>query len=76
MDVKRIKLIEVVSHQAPHNAGSYGAHFARVRVDKQTGEVKVLDYTAVCDVGTALNPLLLEGQVEGAVLMGLGMAPF
>lgn len=76
MDVKRIKLIEALSHNAPHNAGSYGAHFTRVRVDKKTGEVKVLDYTAVCDVGTALNPLLLEGQVEGAVLMGLGMALF
>lgn len=75
-DKKRIKLIETVSHQAPHNAGSYGAHFTRVRVDKKTGEVKVLEYTAVCDVGTALNPLLLQGQIEGAILMGLGMALF
>ncbi len=76
MDKKRTKLVEVVSHQAPHNAGSYGAHFTRVRVDKQTGEVKVMEYTAVCDVGTALNPLLLQGQIEGAVLLGLGMALF
>ena len=76
MDKKRLKLVEVVSHQAPHNAGSYGAHFARVRVDKQTGEAKVLEYTAVCDVGTALNPMLLRGQIEGAVLLGLGMALF
>ena len=75
-DKKRVKLAETVSHQAPHNAGSYGAHFTRVRVDKETGEVKVLEYTAVCDVGTALNPLLLQGQIEGAILMGLGMALF
>lgn len=45
-------------------------------MDKQTGEVKVTDYLAVCDVGTALNPMLLEGQIQGAVLMGMGMALF
>ena len=45
-------------------------------VDKITGEVKVEDYVAVCDVGTALNPMLLEGQIEGAILMGIGMALF
>ena len=33
-----------------------------------------MDYTAVCDVGTALNPLLLSGQIEGAIAMGIGMA--
>ncbi|MEL7608102.1 MAG: xanthine dehydrogenase family protein molybdopterin-binding subunit [Bacillota bacterium] len=74
--VKRVKLIETLSYDSPRNAGSYGAHFAGVQVDKFTGEIKVEDYVAVCDVGTALNPLLLEGQIEGAILMGLGMALF
>ena len=45
-------------------------------MDKESGEVKVTDYLAVCDVGTALNPMLLEGQIQGAVLMGMGMALF
>ncbi|MBC5731833.1 molybdopterin-dependent oxidoreductase [Pseudoflavonifractor sp. DSM 107456] len=75
-DHQKRKLLETVSYCSDHNAGSYGAHFAEVRVDKQTGEVKVTDYLAVCDVGTALNPMLLEGQIEGAVLMGMGMALF
>lgn len=70
------KLLETVSYCSDHNAGSYGAHFAEVRVDKESGEVKVTDYLAVCDVGAALNPMLLEGQIQGAVLMGMGMALF
>lgn len=75
-EVQKRKLIEVVSYDSKTNAGSYGAHFASVRIDKKTGEIKVEDYLAVCDVGTVLNPLLLEGQVEGAIMMGLGMALF
>jgi CO/xanthine dehydrogenase Mo-binding subunit len=73
-DKLRKKFIESVSYSSSSNAGSYGAHFASVRVDKETGEVKVLDYVAACDVGTALNPLLLEGQVEGGIQMGMGLA--
>jgi xanthine dehydrogenase molybdenum-binding subunit len=43
-------------------------------VDEETGKVKVLDYVAAHDVGRAINPLLLEGQVYGGVVMGLGYA--
>ena len=53
-------------------AVSYGAHFAKVRVDTQTGAVTPLDYVAVHDVGRPLNPMNVEGQIEGAVQMGLG----
>lgn len=53
---------------------SYAAHFARVRVDKHTLEVQVLDYLAAHDIGRAINPMSLEGQIEGAVQMGIGMA--
>lgn len=70
------KILETVSYNSETNAGSYGAHFAKVRVDTATGQVKVLEYLAMCDVGTPLNPMLLEGQIEGAILMGLGMALF
>lgn len=50
----------------------YGAHFAKVQVNIKTGEVKVLKYAAVHDVGRVINPLSAEGQVEGAILMGMG----
>lgn len=56
------------------NAMSYGAHFAKVRVDTETGEVKVLSYTAVHDVGKAINPMAVEGQIEGAIQIGMGYA--
>lgn len=55
-------------------AVSYGAHFVKVRLDTESGQVEVLDYVAVHDVGRALNPMNVEGQIEGAVQMGLGYA--
>jgi xanthine dehydrogenase molybdenum-binding subunit len=55
-------------------AYSFGAHGARVKVDEETGKVEVLEYVAAHDVGKAINPLLLEGQVYGGVIMGLGYA--
>ena len=62
------------TYASPRGASSYGAHFAKVKVDTQTGEVRVLDFAAVHDVGRAMNPLAIEGQLEGAVQMGLGYA--
>lgn len=53
---------------------SGGAHFAKVQIDTETGDVKVLDYAAVHDVGKPLNPLGLECQVQGGIHMGLGYA--
>jgi CO/xanthine dehydrogenase Mo-binding subunit len=53
---------------------AFGTHGARVKVDEETGKVKVLDYVAAHDVGKTINPLLLEGQVYGGVVMGLGYA--
>jgi CO/xanthine dehydrogenase Mo-binding subunit len=55
-----------------HFAFSYSMQAAEVEVDTLTGEVKVLKVIAANDVGTALNPLGLQGQVEGGVMMGLG----
>jgi len=51
-----------------------GAHMAEVHVDMETGEVRVTRYVAVHDVGRAINQPGAEGQVEGAVVMGLGTA--
>ena len=53
---------------------AFGAHGVKVKVDEETGKVTVLDYVAAHDVGRAINPLLLEGQVYGGVVMGLGYA--
>jgi carbon-monoxide dehydrogenase large subunit len=51
---------------------SYGAHAAHVAVDAKTGQVELLDYVAVEDVGRIINPLTLHGQAVGAVVQGLG----
>ncbi|NWF91300.1 MAG: molybdopterin-dependent oxidoreductase [Syntrophaceae bacterium] len=53
---------------------SYGTHGVEVEVDKETGQVKILKYVAAHDVGKAINPMLLEGQVYGGVAMGIGYA--
>jgi carbon-monoxide dehydrogenase large subunit len=51
---------------------SYGAHAAHVAVDPRTGEVEVIDYVAVEDVGRIINPATLHGQAVGAIVQGLG----
>jgi aerobic carbon-monoxide dehydrogenase large subunit len=49
-----------------------GCHIAEVEVDPETGGARVVRYTAVNDLGTVVNPLLVEGQVQGGVVQGLG----
>ena len=53
---------------------SYGAHAAYVAVDPRTGQVELIDYVAIEDVGRIVNPLTLHGQCVGAVVQGLGGA--
>jgi xanthine dehydrogenase molybdenum-binding subunit len=53
---------------------AYGTHGVEVEVDKETGQVKILRYVAAHDVGRAINPMLLEGQVYGGVTQGIGYA--
>jgi xanthine dehydrogenase molybdenum-binding subunit len=57
-----------------HFAYSFAAQAAEVEVDTRTGEVRVLRVIAANDVGQAINPLGLQAQVEGGVMMGLGSA--
>lgn len=49
-------------------------HAAVVEVDAGTGEVEILDYAVADDVGEVINPMIVEGQIQGGVVQGLGMA--
>jgi CO/xanthine dehydrogenase Mo-binding subunit len=53
---------------------SYGCNAAEVEVDRETGEVRVERIVSACDVGRAINPQIVEGQIEGATLQGMGYA--
>jgi CO/xanthine dehydrogenase Mo-binding subunit len=55
-------------------APSTSAHLAHVRLDRQTGEVELLGYVVSQDVGRALNPALVEGQMRGGAAQGIGWA--
>ncbi len=53
---------------------AWGATLAEVEVDTETGEVEVLKLVSAFDTGRAINPLLVEGQIEGGAIMGMGAA--
>jgi CO/xanthine dehydrogenase Mo-binding subunit len=55
-------------------APQFSCHAVRVKLDRDTGVARVLQVSAVHDSGTILNPIGAQGQVEGAVLMGIGQA--
>jgi carbon-monoxide dehydrogenase large subunit len=65
-----------VTHVTPAVPGTFpnGVHVAEVEVDPDTGAAQVVKYTAVNDFGTVLNPMLVEGQIHGGVVQGLGQA--
>ena len=58
----------------PYAQFGYAAHLVVVRVDTKLGVVKATKFVAAHDVGQAINPLLVEGQVQGGIAQGLGMA--
>ena len=65
-----------VTYSPPDEGGvfSYAAHAAVVRVDPETGAVALLDYCVAEDCGTMINPLIVDGQVKGGVVQGIGTA--
>ena len=63
----------VVNEPVP-SAFPNGCHVAEVEIDPETGHVQVVHYSAVNDFGTVINPLLVEGQIQGGVVQGLGQA--
>ncbi|TPM44678.1 2Fe-2S iron-sulfur cluster binding domain-containing protein [Mesorhizobium sp. B2-3-2] len=58
----------------PYAVYGYGAQIAELEVDLKLGTVKLVKITAAHDVGKAINPLLVEGQIEGGIAQGIGMA--
>jgi carbon-monoxide dehydrogenase large subunit len=63
--------VKHVSDGAP-SAYPNGCHVCEVEVDPDTGNIEVVKYTAVNDFGTVINPLMVEGQVQGGIVQGLG----
>jgi carbon-monoxide dehydrogenase large subunit len=53
-----------------------GCHICEIEVDPQTGESEIVAWTAVDDFGTVVNPLIVEGQVHGGIVQGVGQALF
>jgi CO/xanthine dehydrogenase Mo-binding subunit len=68
-------LIQGQADVSPMESGpAFAGHIVDVEVDPETGKVDVLRYTAVQDVGTAVHPSYVEGQMQGGVAQGVGMA--
>ncbi len=58
----------------PGCGGAFATHIVDVEVDPDTGKVNILRYTAVQDVGTAIHPAYVEGQIQGGAVQGIGWA--
>jgi carbon-monoxide dehydrogenase large subunit/6-hydroxypseudooxynicotine dehydrogenase subunit gamma len=61
-------------YNTDHTVFPYGVHLAVVRVDRETGKVAVERFMVAYDVGRAVNPMLIEGQLVGGCVQGLGGA--
>jgi aerobic carbon-monoxide dehydrogenase large subunit len=64
------------ANYGPANASTFpsGAHICEIEIDAETGKLAMTRYAAVDDVGTVLNPLICEGQIQGGIVQGLGQA--
>ncbi len=69
-------LFEIASFNPEKENFPNACHVCEVEIDPETGQVSVVKYTVVDDVGTELNPLLLKGQIHGGIAQGLGQALF
>ena len=61
-------------HRTDHMTYPYGVHIAQVRVDRETGAVVVERFLVAYDIGRAVNPMMIEGQIAGGYAQGLGGA--
>jgi carbon-monoxide dehydrogenase large subunit len=67
-------LDDTAYYDPPNCTYPFGTHLALVEVDKDTGEVKLLRYVAVDDVGNMINPMIVAGQLHGGIVQGVGQA--
>ncbi len=67
-------LDENAFYDPPNFAFSNGVHVCEVELDADTGTVRIVGYWAVDDIGTVINPMIVEGQLHGGVVQGLGQA--
>ncbi|HET7669828.1 MAG TPA: xanthine dehydrogenase family protein molybdopterin-binding subunit [Burkholderiales bacterium] len=65
-------LDENAFYDPPNFAFSNGVHVAEVEVDRDTGAVRITGYWAVDDIGTVINPMIVEGQLHGGLAQGIG----
>ncbi len=70
------QLTATSSYVGPKSPPPFMAGFIEIDLDTETGEIKINHYASVVDCGTVINPKLAQGQVEGAIVQGLGMAHF
>jgi putative selenate reductase molybdopterin-binding subunit len=68
------QLMATASHVSPDSPPPFAAQFAEIEVNLATGAIRALRFVTAVDAGRVLNPAMAEGQVEGAVAQGLGMA--
>jgi carbon-monoxide dehydrogenase large subunit len=61
-------------HDTPNTTWPFGTHIAVVEVDEETGEVDLVRYVAVDDVGNKINPMIVDGQLHGGIAQGVGQA--
>ena len=67
--------LDAISDQTISEASfPYGCHVCEVEIDPETGVVEIVQYTAVDDVGRAVNPMIVHGQVHGGIAQGVGQA--
>ncbi|HUR38642.1 MAG TPA: molybdopterin cofactor-binding domain-containing protein, partial [Planctomycetota bacterium] len=60
--------------EPPNCTFPFGTHIVAVEIDRETGEVAIRSYTAVDDCGNRINPLLVEGQIQGGIAHSIGQA--
>lgn len=70
----KLQLVSYATHGSEVSPPPYVAGFAEIEVDQETGKVELIDYVAVVDCGTVINPNLARIQVEGGIAQGIGMA--
>ena len=67
-------LDETVYHDTPNCTWPFGTHVAIVEIDEETGVVDLKRYVAVDDVGKKINPMIVDGQLHGGIVQGVGQA--